>query len=131
VRLAALEPGPGAATVSYILGAVSHRLTHVNVVWSTGDTPDEALRQRMVDAGGRLARYFQQLGWRPGTTTSRLAPDGSYAVLFAGVDAQDAALELKISGVTTQRRGQAAVTPKGPAVLRVAYYATTGAATPP
>lgn len=131
VRLAALEPGPGAATVSYILGAVSHRLTHVNVVWSTGDTPDEALRQRMVDAGGRLARYFQQLGWRPGATTSRLAPDGSYAVLFAGVDAQDAALELKISGVTTQRRGQAAVTPKGPAVLRVAYYATTGAATPP
>lgn len=125
LRLAALEPGPGAATISYLLGATSHRLIHVNVVWSTGNAPDEAQRQRMVEAGGQLARYFQQLGWRPGATTSRLAPDGSHAVLFAGVDPRDAALELRISGVQVQRLGQPAIAPRGPAVLRVAYFATS------
>ena len=125
LRLDQLEPGPVPATVTYILDQATGRLTHVNVVWTTDAAPDEALRLRMADAGGQLARAFQQLGWRPGTTVSKMEADNRQALLFGGVDAQGGALELRISGVPMQRAGQAPVVAEGPAVLRAAFYANT------
>jgi len=126
LHLASLAPAPGAADITYIFGATSHRLMHVNVVWSTGPAPTSTERLEMATAGTELAGYFRDLGWRRGATTSSAAADGSYAVLFAGIDPADAGVELRLSGVEIRRANQAPTVPTGPAVLHVAYYANVG-----
>ncbi len=126
LHLAALEPAPGAVNISYIFGTTTHRLIHVDVVWSSGPTPTDTERLQMAAASTRLAAYFHGLAWQRGATTSSVAPDGAYAIVFAGVDPKDAAVEVRVSGVEIRRTNRAPTVPAGPAVLRVAYYATTG-----
>jgi hypothetical protein len=126
LHLAALDPAPGAVNISYIFGTTTHRLIHVNVVWSSGPTPTDTERLQMATASTQLAAYFHDLSWQRGATTSSVAPDGAYAIVFAGVDPKDAAVEVRVSGVEIRRTNRAPTVPAGPAVLRVAYYATTG-----
>lgn len=122
-----LDPGPGGAELTYILDARTQRLTHVNVVWSTGTTPDAAERGRMAGAAAQLTNYFRRQAWQSGATTQRLAADASFAVVFVGVDPWAAAVEVRLSGVVFERRGLPPSVPTGPAVLRVAYFATIAA----
>lgn len=126
LHLATLDPAPGVVNITYIFGTTTRRLIHVNVVWSTGNAPTDDERLQMGTASAQLASYFHALPWRPGATTSSAAPDGSSAVVFAGVDPNDEAVEVRVSGVPIERRGKPSVAPTGPAVLRVAYFATTG-----
>ena len=126
LHLAALDPAPGVVNITYIFGTSSQRLIHVNVVWSTGNAPTNDERLQMGTASTQLAGYFRDLRWQRGATTASVAPDGSYAVVFAGVDPKDEAVEVRVSGVPIERRGHPSVAPTGPAVLRVAYFATTG-----
>jgi len=127
VRVDHLEPGPGAAELTYILDTRTQRLTHVNVVWSTGATPDAAERGRMAGAAAQLTNYFHRQAWPSGATTQRLAADASFAVVFVGVDPQAEAVEVRLSGVVFERPGLPPSVPTGPAVLRVAYFATIAA----
>lgn len=123
VHLDHLAPGPGGAEVTYVFDA-HRRLVHVNVVWSTGPTPDSQERGRMARAAVALTNYFHRQSWQPGATTQRLAPDASFAIVFAGVDPQAGAVEVRLSGVVFERPGLPPSSPSGPAALRVAYFSS-------
>ena len=125
-----LAPGPGGAEITYLFDARTRRLAHVNVVWSTGPAPRAEQRGRMARAAVDLTDYFHRQAWEPGATTQRLAPDASFAIVFAGVDPQAEAVEVRLSGVVFERPGLPPSTPSGPAVLRVAYFSTIGHGAP-
>ncbi len=121
--LPALEPGPGAATVSYILGASSKRLVHVNVAWQAGAGAAE--RDRLAAAGILLARNFRERDWRPQAAVAGVREAPGVLVLFAGVDAKGSGVELRLSGVPIVGPDGTAdlVAPAGTAELRLSYAA--------
>ena len=125
--LPALDPGPGAAGVTYIFAAKEHKLVQVNVLWST-DKPGDADLARMSTAGMQLAEYFRALGWRPDAATMGvpLGPNGR--VLFSGIDAHKAMVEVSVTGVSLRGRDGKIIPAEGPVKLRVAYMADLGAA---
>jgi hypothetical protein len=125
LRLPALEPGPGPATVSYVVSAADQRLTHANVVWQTGAAPSDAERNQIALAGVQLARYFREQAWKPDGAVTGIANGPNSILLFAGVDPQDALVEVVASGVPLSAGpgGASAPAPTGPALLRVGYSA--------
>jgi hypothetical protein len=100
--LPALEPGPGPAGVTYIFAAAEHKLVQVNVLWNT-DKPGDADRARMTAAGVQLADYFRALRWRPDAATMGvpLGPNG--LVMFSGIDAHKAMVEVSLTGLGAQQ----------------------------
>jgi hypothetical protein len=95
VRLDALEPGPGPAKVAYILGAGSHRLVRVAVIW---EPPEASDRAALADDGAILVNYFQGQTWEK-DATSGPAPLGADAQsLFSGEDPDGAAVEVALQG---------------------------------
>ncbi len=123
LRVAELEPGPGPASVSYIFGATSKRLIHVNIVWKTDETPSDEERNKIGAAGMQLTNYFRELPWQPGASAWGL-PDGANGlVLFAGFDATNAGVEVRVSGVATYGTEIVASKPEGPAQLVLSYVA--------
>ena len=128
VHLDGLAPAPGAVNITYIFGATSQKLIHVNVVWSTGPTPTRPERDQMAAGGVELSKYFMDQAWRAGATGAGAAPDASYFIFFQGADPQGSAVELRGAGISiVLKKGDAPSQPTGPATLRLAYYATTGA----
>lgn len=129
LRLDALEPGPGAAIVSYIFNQSTQQLRHVNVVWQSGPSPSEAERNQYAVAGVQLTRYFRELGWKPEGSVVGVANGPGSILLFAGVDPKDAMVEVVASGIPLSAgpNGQPAAAPSGPAQLRVSYAATVPA----
>ena len=121
LRIPTLDPGPGPAVVSYILGATSHRLVHVNVVWATDATPSEKARDEISAAGVLLNNYFRGQSWLAGKTTGGLPEGPNGIALFIGVDSKNAAVELRLSGVTVTGPNGAGPAPTGPAQLRLSY----------
>jgi hypothetical protein len=122
-----LDPGPGAAQVTYIFGATTHTLAHINVIWITGPEPTTEQRAAIITAGLQLANYFQT---RPAPFKATLAarpmgPNG--LMLFAGVDQKGAGIELAAEGVGYQLAAKSddkqtsSPPPKGPALLRISY----------
>lgn len=115
-----LTPAPGGADVSYVFGARSGRLMHVNVSWAA-DAPDAAAREQLAIAALQLARYFGEYTW-PATARDRLQADGTM-LAFAGRDAKGAAVELTARGLPV---AFGAPPPAGPARLQISYMANTG-----
>lgn len=126
VRVDNLEPGPGTATVSYLFGAASKRLMHVNVVWETGAKPGDDERTAIAAAGLQLANYFRSENWRPGASVQGVPDPSGAIILFAGVDAKGAGIELSMTGIPLAGATGAAANPTGPASVRIAYSANTG-----
>ncbi len=122
---ASLPPGPGEATISYIFGASSHKLTHVNVAWSTAAAPTAADRTAIVAAAAQLSSYFKAQPWDPKTANrTGLIGNGSGLLMFDASDAKGGNVEVLIENVPLSRtvNGKTETTdPKGPAVLRVSY----------
>ena len=117
-----LDPGPGAATVSYVFGATTRTLAQVGIVWTTtGDaTPDD--RQAIAVAGLRLSRYLS--GRNPtGTPIPPRIVRADVLDLYSAVDAQGAGVELIAGGIAYSDKGAPAVAPSGPAFLRLSYMA--------
>ena len=128
VHLDGLAPAPGAVNITYIFGATTRKLIHVNVVWSTGPAPTQPERDQMAAGGVELSKYFMDQAWRAGATGAGAAPDASYFIFFQGADPKGAAVELRGAGISIiLKKGEAPSKPAGPATLRLAYYATTGA----
>lgn len=120
VEAPALEPGPGPATISYIFGATSHQLSHVNIVWRTSDQPTPAARTSIAVAGVHLADYFRRQGFSAAkqADAARLGQDG--VVLFLAADCGGALVEVSARGVPVG--SDASVPPAaGQAVLRLSY----------
>ena len=123
LRVAELEPGPGPASISYIFGAKSNRLMHVNVVWKTGETPSNEARNKIAAAGMQLTNYFQSLSWKPGASALGLPNGANGVVLFVGSDPNNAGVEVRVSGVATYGAGSVATKPEGAAQLILSYVA--------
>ena len=70
-----LPPGPGEATVSYLFGATSHTLMHVNVIWATAPAPTASDRAAIAAAGLQLSNYFRTQPWDPKTPVRAPRPD--------------------------------------------------------
>jgi len=123
LRVAELEPGPGPVSISYIFGAKSKRLMHVNVVWKTDGTPSDEARNKIAAAGMQLANYFRDLSWKPGASASGLPNGGNGLVLFVGFDPTNAGVEVRVSGVATYGAESVASKPEGAAQLVLSYVA--------
>ena len=129
VSLDHLDPGPGTALVTYIFGATSHALTHINVVWVVPGEPTAEQRAAVVTASVQLTNYFQNLP-SPLKATAGATPTGPNGLLmFAGVDKKGAGIEVAADGISYQatkkedNKETVSPPPKGPAVLRVSYIA--------
>jgi hypothetical protein len=120
LQLAALEPGPVPATVSYIFGATSKRLIHVNVTWAGAAGATEAERTGIAAAGVQLASYLREKYAQPGIATTGL-PDANGVVLFTSTDDRNAAVQLRLSGVPIE--GASAPAPGTRARLTLSYVA--------
>lgn len=126
ISLPALEPGPGPAEIYYILGATTARLMHVNVSWSTSDTPRDSERDHIAIAGMQLSRYFTERNWKPDGMVTGVVLEAGEVLLFAGVDPTDAGVEVLVRGVTTTTAEGETTTPTGPASLHVSYMQRMG-----
>lgn len=117
----ALEPGPGPATISYIFGATSHELSHINIVWRTDAQPTPAERASMAVAGVQLADYFRRQGFsaRNQADAARLGKDGAM-LLFLASDRGGALVELVADGLPIGASARTSVQ-TGQAVLRLSY----------
>jgi hypothetical protein len=118
VHLPALEPGPGPATVSYIMGTKTHKLIHINVTWSAAPGAPKGEQLKITAAGVQLANYLREQYAKPGVPTTGL-PDAKGVVLFATTDARNAAIQLRLSGVEVA----GAALPAGRAQLVLSYFA--------
>jgi hypothetical protein len=125
VTVPRIDPGPGAATVTYIFGASSKTLQHVNVVWVLDGEPTAEQRAGILTAAGQLANYFQTLPSPPKTVAGPAATGPNGLLVFAGADRKGASVEVVADGITYQatqdNKPFTSPTPKGPAVLRVSY----------
>lgn len=120
-----LPPGPGEATVSYIFGATTHKLMHVNVIWVTGATPTPADRAAVAAAGLQLANYFRSQPWDPKTQVrSGLVGNGAGILMFDAADAKGGSVQVEADNIplsqTVNGKTQSN-NPKGAAMLHVSY----------
>ena len=125
LELPKLEPGPGPATVQYVLGARSGTLMHVNVVWTTAETAGAEQREQIVAAGLQLTRYYRSHSWAPRKALAEMPAGPNSVVAFAGQDTAGGIVEVRLDGVVFSRPVDGKVVksppPAGPARLRIAY----------
>ena len=114
VDLPALDPGPGTAAVTDIVGAASKRLMHVNVAWTSAPTATEAERNRYTGAGLQLAKNFQGLPWKVNGTTANRPQGPNGLLLFAGLDRKNSAVELHLAGIAIVQPSGPGPDPTGP-----------------
>ena len=130
VTVPSLPPGPGSAQVTYIFGATSKTLTHVNVVWVLTGEPTLEQRAGLVTAAIQLTNYFQTLP-NPPKASAGVTPTGPNGLLmFAALDRKGAGVEVAADGISYQSTATTpdakktdSPPPKGPAILRVSYIA--------
>jgi hypothetical protein len=126
VKVASLDPAPGAAVIGYILGYTSKKLIQVNVAW--GNEPNNKVDPNtMIAAGTRLERYFAGFSWNKDTTRAGIPVGPNTVVLFSGEDGKTGAVRLILDGVKYQmeRDGKESTSPdpKGPPRLLINYIA--------
>jgi hypothetical protein len=124
-----LPPGQGPATVSYIFGAASGRLMHINVDWPyAGPTPAE--RQALVEAGKTMTADFLGYQWKLLSVARGVAVDRNAVILFAGTGEHGGAVEVRLQGVAyvlqTPTGALNSPEPTGPALLHLAIARTDG-----
>ena len=126
IKVDHLDPGPGAAGISYIFGARTKTLIHINLGWATGATPTVDDRKGVVTAALRLAVYFQGQGWPPNRTVSGALMPNNVVLIFEGVDDAGGGVEVSTAGVPLESADPKAPKipdPSGPAQLKVSYSA--------
>jgi hypothetical protein len=101
LELPALEPGPGAATISCVFGANSQRLMAVNVIWTAPDPAGQAQEKLWIHAAAKLAQSHAAQAWPLfGTTYGTVVAPG-VSVVFTGHDEAGGAAEIRLQGVAT------------------------------
>jgi hypothetical protein len=117
-----LDPGPGAATISYVFGASSRTLAQISVIWATSPDPTPAERQAIAVAALRLSSYFRTMS-QAGTVVPPTILRAGAVSLYGVVDAKGAGIELVASGIFYRSAHTQATPPTGPASLRLSYMA--------
>jgi hypothetical protein len=132
VSLSSLEPGPGPATVVYILGFQSKKLIQVNVLWARDPKADPkanagAEAGAYFLAGVQLANYFGGFSWSGGRVHVGIAAGPGTILLFGAEDDRTGAVQVVADGFTLERKpdGQVEAVPQGGglASIRVSYIA--------
>jgi hypothetical protein len=128
VSVPSLDPGPGPATVVYILGYQSKKLIQINLVWTREPkNNDKADTGPYIVAGVQLVNYFNEFGWRDGRVNLGIPIGPSTLLLFAAEDEKNGAVQVVADGVAVERKAEgrieAAPQPGGQASLRVSYIA--------
>ncbi|MBX3501561.1 MAG: hypothetical protein KF889_19135 [Alphaproteobacteria bacterium] len=126
VSLPTLDPGPGPASVVYILGYQTKKLIQVNLVWSQNAAADKTDGGPFLVAGVQLANYFNGFAWRDGKVSMGVPAGPNTLLLFAAEDAKTGAVQVIVDGVTLENKGGKVETkPQRPGSLslRVSYIA--------
>lgn len=118
LELPALDPGPGAATISCVLGATSQRLIAVNVIWLATDQASQTQEKLWIDAAAKLAKTYAAQPWPLFNTTYGTVVAPGVSVVFTGHDEAGGAAEIKLQGVTTPLGAYS-----GPSSLRLTLVA--------
>jgi hypothetical protein len=93
-----LEPGPGPAAVTYIFGADSGGLFHVNLDWRV-DHASAADREVLTAAGAKAVAEFIGYYWKL-LSVARGAAEGPHSlVLFAGEGQTGGNVDVRLLGV--------------------------------
>ena len=120
-----LPPGPGEATVSYLFGATSHTLMHVNVIWATAAAPSTSDRAAIAAAGLQLSNYFRPQPWDPKTPVrAGLVANGAGLLMFDATDSKGGNVQVEADNIPMSRNVNGKTEsndPKGAAVLHVSY----------
>jgi len=101
LELPALDPGPGAATISCVFGATSQRLIAVNVIWLAVGKASQAQETLLINASAKLAKTYAAQPWPLFNTTYGTVVAPGTSVVFTGHDDAGGAVEIKLQGVTT------------------------------
>ena len=101
LELPALDPGPGAATISCVFGATSQRLIAVNVIWLAADKASPMQETLWINAAARLAKTYAAQPWPLFNTTYGTVVAPGVSVVFTGHDEAGGAAEIKLQGVKT------------------------------
>jgi hypothetical protein len=119
-----LDPGVGAATVSYVLGAESGKLIHVNVDWLI-EAPTPGQRAAFIDAGAKLLSGLVGYNWKLLTVARGVPVAPNSLLLFAATGEAGGAVEVRIDGIAytavTPTGMVASPAPSGPATLHLAF----------
>lgn len=107
VRLEQLDPSPGTPTVTYVFGATTKRLMHINVVWASSPEPTDRERAALATAGMQLVNYFRGFTWPRGSKADGVRAGPNTLILFAGADANDGGAQIVSTafGSAAARRG--------------------------
>jgi len=101
LELPALDPGPGAATISCVFGATSQRLIAVNVIWLAAGKASQTQETLLINASAKLAKTYAAQPWPLFNTTYGTVVAPGTSVVFTGHDDAGGAVEIKLQGVTT------------------------------
>lgn len=127
INVDSLSPGPGAAKITYIIGAKTRKLIKIGVVWISPKDPTNEQRTELVNDGLVLVNYFRAQNWPPKSTREGVPMGSNALALFVGKDTAGGAAEVELKGVAFDRKingkTEASPTPKGPAALLVIYSA--------
>ena len=132
VETASLDPGPGRAIVSYVLGYKSRELIQVNVVWGLDETlqKKETALQDIYAAASILSDYFAGNAWRDGGVIRNAVIDPTTLVMFRGEDGGAGAAEIILGNVPIVLNEDGsppdpadAPALAGPSYLRLSYIA--------
>lgn len=118
LELPALDPGPGAATISCVFGATSQRLIAVNVIWLAAGQASPTQETLWINAAARLAKTYAAQPWPLFNTTYGTVVAPGVSVVFTGHDEAGGAAEIKLQGVTTPLGAYS-----GPSSLRLTLVA--------
>lgn len=120
LELPALDPGPGAATISCVFGATSKRLIAVNVIWLAAIKASPTQETLWIDAAAKLAKTYASQPWPLFNTTYGTVVAPGVSVVFTGHDEAGGAAEIKLQGVTTPLGSYS-----GPSSLRLTLVANS------
>jgi hypothetical protein len=101
LELPALDPGPGPATISCVLGVSSQRLIAVNVIWLTAGKASQTQETLLINAAAKLAKTYAAQSWPLFNTTYGTVVAPGTSVVFTGHDDTGGAVEIKLQGITT------------------------------
>lgn len=96
--MSVLAPGPGPAAISYVFGARSKRLIHVNLDW-TVKAPTAAERTAMIAGGSQVVAGFVGNQWKLGSVMRGVVVEPDLIVLFAGADDAGGGVDVRVGGV--------------------------------
>ena len=127
----ALAPAPGPAAITYIFGAKSGRLIHVNLDW-TIKAASAADRIAILDAGSQVVANFAGSQWKLGSVMRGVVVQRDLIVLFAGTDDKGGGVDVRVGGVSYALRSGTALQDLSastvPATLHIGFAAPSAAA---